>query len=185
MNDLKPGTYFVFEGDPYEVLTSQHVKMQQRRPVMQTRIKNLKTGKVLDRNFQSSDNFEEAELAKKEVRFLYSRRGEYWFAEKSDPRKRFFLPEEFLDDSRIFIKENSLVTALEFNAKIISLEIPVKVDLKVTQAPPAVKGNTATGGTKQVTLETGAEINVPLFVDVGDVIRVNTRTKEYNERVQA
>jgi len=184
MNDLKIGTFFIIEGQPYEVLYSQHLKMQQRRPVMQTKIKNLLTGKIVERNFQQSDYFEKADIQKKEVKFLYAHREQFWFSEADDPSKRFQLTEDIIGDSTRFLKPNTMVTSLLFNDKIINIELPVKIDFKVIEAPPSTRGNTAQGGTKQVKLEGGAFINVPLFIEEGDIVRVNTQTGEYTERVE-
>ena len=184
MNDLRKGIFFTFEGQPYEILFSQHLKMQQRRPVMQTRMKNLISGKIVERNFQQSDNFEEADIQKKQVRFLYSHRNEHWFSEKDDSSKRFRLDSKIIGDSTAFLKPNTAVTALLFNDSIINIELPVKMDFKVVEAPPSTRGNTAQGGTKQVKTETGAMVNVPLFVEEGDIIRINTETGEYAERVE-
>ena len=184
MNDLRTGIFFILEGQPFEVLFSQHLKMQQRRPVMQTKIKNLLTGKTVERNFQQSDYFEEADIQKKEVKFLYFHRGEFWFSEIDDPVKRFKLGEDIIGESSHFLKPNTLISSLLFNGKIINIELPVKMDFKVIEAPPSVRGNTAQGGTKQIKLETGALINTPLFIEEGDIIRINTQTGEYAERVE-
>ena len=184
MNDLKIGTFFIWEGQPYEVLYSQHLKMQQRRPVRQTKIKNLLTGKVIEKNFQQSDYFEEADIQKKEVKFLYSHRDEFWFSEADDTSKRFKLGENIIGDSTGFLKPDILISALLFNGEIINIELPVKIDFKVIEAPPSTRGNTAQGGTKQVKMETGIMIDVPLFIEEGDVVRVNTQTGEYTERVE-
>lgn len=184
MNDLKIGTFFILEGQPFEVLYSQHLKMQQRRPVMQTRIKNLLTGKIVERNFQQSDYFEEADIQKKEVKFLYSHRDEFWFSEVDDQSKRFKLGENIISEVSHFLKPNTLILALLFNGVIINIELPVKMDFKVIEAPPSTRGNTAQGGTKQVKLETGIMMDVPLFINEGDTIKVNTQTGEYTERVE-
>jgi len=185
MNDLKPGIYFIFEGQPYEVFKAQHLKMQQRRPVMQTKIKNLVNGKVVERNFQQSDYFEEADIQKKDVRFLYSHRGEFWFSKVDNPSARFMLDQEIIGkEPSKFLKPNTVVMALLFNSQIINVELPVKMDFKVIEAPPSVRGNTAQGGTKQVTIESGTTVNVPLFINEGDIIRINTQTGEYSERVE-
>lgn len=181
--DLTKGTFFVMEGDPYEVLEAHFLRMQQRKAVVQTKIRNLVTGKVLDRNFQPSDNFEEAELERREAVFIYQNRGEFWFHESGDPKKRFELPEAVLGEAGKFLKVNTIITALYFKEKVIQVKLPIKMDLKVTEAPPALKGNTAQGGTKVVILESGAKISVPLFVDEGDVVKINTETGEYVERV--
>lgn len=184
MNDLKSGVYFIINGEPYEILEAHHLKMQQRRPVLQTKIKALKTGKVLERNFQQSDQFEKANIKRQSIKYIYSHRGEYWFADPQNPSKRFKLDESLLEGTKEFLKQNTIVEALKFDENIINIEMPIKMDLKVTEAPPAIKGNTAQGGVKQVTLETDAKINAPLFIEQGDIIRINTRTGEYVERVE-
>jgi len=182
--DLKKGVFFVMNGEPYEVLESHFLRMQQRKAVVQTKIRNLASGKVLDRNFQPSDGFEEAEVGKVPAVFIYSHRGEHWFAEDGNPKNRFMLSPEIVGESFQFLKPNTKVTALAFGEKIIKVTLPVKMDFEVAEAPPAIKGNTAQGGTKVVTLEGGAKISVPLFVNAGDIVRVNTETGEYVERVE-
>lgn len=182
--DLTKGIIFVMNGQPYEVLESHFLRMQQRKAVVQTKIRNLITGKVLDRNFQPSDNFEEAEIEKKQAIFIYSHRDQYWFHEEGNPKSRFSLPTEVLGDSRQFLKSNMKVSTVVYSGKVIRVIFPIKVDLEVIEAPPSIKGSTAQGGTKQVTIEGGAKIAAPLFVNAGDVIRVNTETGEYVERVQ-
>jgi elongation factor P len=183
MNDLKAGIFFIFEGQPFVVLESHHLKMQQRRPVMQTRIKNLINGKIIERNFQQSDKLEEADIQKKEVNFIYSHKNEYWFHHKGKPGERFILKKELLGDATKFLKPNTEIEALTFSDEVINITLPIKLDYKVTEAPPTIKGSTASGGVKQVTIETGAVINVPLFIEQGDMIRINTHTGEYAERV--
>ena len=182
--DLKKGAMFVMNKEPWEVVESNFLRMQQRKAVVQAKIKNLVTGKVLDRNFQPSDNFEEAEVLKKDAVFIYSSRGEAWFHETGNPKSRFSLPETVIGEKAQFLKQNTSVKTVVFNEKIIGIIPPIKMELKVTEAPPAVKGNTAQGGSKVVTLETGAKISVPLFVNEGDIVKVNTETGEYTERVE-
>jgi elongation factor P len=116
--------------------------------------------------------------------FIYHNRGQYWFNDKGNPKNRFFLTEEVIGNAGQFLKAATEVKAFKFKGKIINIELPIKVDLKVTEAPPAVRGDTAQGGTKTVTLETGAKVNVPLFINEGDIIRVNTASGEYTERVE-
>jgi len=183
MNDLKAGIFFVFEGQPFVILESHHLKMQQQRPVMQTRIKNLINGKIIERNFQQSDKFEGADIQKKEVTFIYSHKNEYWFHHKSKPSERFTLKKELLENTTKFLKPNTEIEALTFNDEIINITLPIKLDFKVIEAPPSIKGDTASGGIKQITIETGAVINAPLFIEQGDTIRINTHTGEYAERV--
>jgi len=182
VNELKPKTFFIFEGQPWVVLESHHLKMQQRRPVVQTRIRNLLNGKIIEHNFAQSDVFEEADIRREEVKFLYSHRDEYWFSHKDDPSKRFKLGEEIIGDATKYLKSNTLVEAILFNDQIINIELPVKMDFKVVEAPPAIRGDTAQGGVKQVVIETGATINTPLFIEEGDIIRINTETGQYVER---
>jgi len=183
VNELKPKTFFIFEGQPWVVLEAHHLKMQQRRPVVQTRIKNLLNGKIVERNFAQSDVFEEADIKRDEVKFLYNHRDEYWFSKKDDPSKRFLLDEEILGDTTKYLKNNLIVGAILFNDQIINIELPVKMDFKVIEAPPAIRGDTAQGGVKQVVIETGATVNTPLFVEERDTIRINTETGQYVERV--
>ena len=188
-NDLKPGTFMVFEGQPYVVMEFHFLRMQQRKPVVQTKIRNIITGKTVEKTFQPSDKFEEAEIETKPIKYLYSNKparrgggGEHWFCEKDNPSARFKLEESVVPAFIDLLKTNSLVDAKLFNEKIIGLEPPVKVELKVVEAPPSVKGNTAQGGNKQVKVETGAMINTPLFVNEGDIIVINTETRQYVER---
>ena len=183
-NDITPKKFIVLDHEPYEVLSSHVFRKQQRKPVNQTKLKNLLTGKVTERSFHQSENVQEAELPIRLFTFLYENRGEYWFCEPGNPRNRFSYSENVVGLQGKFFKANTDVEALFFNEKIVSFKIPIKVDLKVVSAPPAVRGNTAQGGSKQVTLENKMEIQVPLFIEEGDVVRVNTQTGEYTERVE-
>ncbi len=181
--DLKKGTQFIYEGQPWEVLDSLHVKMAQRRPVVQTKIKNLLNGSVQEKTFQQGDMFEEAELVKKNIKFLYSNKGQYFFCEENDPSKRFSFKEDQLGPQAKFFKPNSLVEGIIFNENIITVKAPIKVTLKIKESPPGIKGDRAQGGTKEAILESGAVIQVPLFIEEGDVIEINTETGEYVKRV--
>ena len=171
------------DGAPYEVLETHFLRMQQRKAVVQTKIRNLITGKILDRNFQASDFFEEAEIERKSAMFIYESKGEYWFHEEGNPRNRFALDTELLGNQGRFLKPNTKVMTMVFDDKVIKVDIPIKMEFKVVEAPPAIRGNTAQGGTKQVTIEGGAKVNVPLFINEGESIRINTQTGEYVERV--
>jgi len=182
--DLKKGTLFIYEGQPYEVIESSFLRMQQRKAVVQTKIRNLATGKILDRNWQASDEFEEAEVDRMNAVFIYQSKEEYWFHEKGNPKNRFALLGDIIGTQGKFLKPNTEIAALVWNGKVITASIPIKMEFRVLEAPPAIKGNTAQGGSKQVTIEGGAVVNVPLFVNEGDVIRINTETGDYVERVQ-
>jgi len=182
-NEITSKKFIVLDGAPYEVLDAHIFRMQQRKPVNQAKLKNLITGKISEYTFHQADKAEEADLQKKQAKYLYNNKGEWWFCEPDDPSKRFKISAEMIGDSGKFLKANSLIDLMVFNEQIIGVKLPIKVELKVTEAPPAVRGNTVQGGTKQVTLETGATIQTPLFVNEGDIVRVNTETGEYVERV--
>ena len=181
--DLMKGVLFLFEGAPYEVLETHFARMQQRKAVVQTKIRNLMTGKILDRNFQASDTFEEAEIEKRHAIFIYESKGQYWFHEEGNPKARFSLDAEMLGDRGQFLKPNTKVMTVVWDEKVITVEIPIKMEFKVIEAPPGIRGNTSQGGTKQVVVEGGAKVNVPLFINEGEMIRINTTTGEYVERV--
>lgn len=183
-NEITVGKYINLNGEPYEVVSSQVSRKQANKPVNKTKIKSLISGRVVEKVFHVSDKANEADIETQEIKYLYNNRGEYWFCEKNDPSKRFSLSEDVVGNMSKFIKENSIVSATLFDEKIVGVQIPIKITLKVTEAPPAVKGNTATGATKQVTLETGLMVNTPLFINEGDAIRINTETIEYTERAE-
>ncbi len=184
INDLEPGLVVSIDGDPYEILEAAHQHIGRGGSNVQTRIRNLRTGAVLSRNFKPADKFEEVEVEKQRVVFLYVNRGEFWFCEEGKPANRFVLTADAIGESAVFLKPNTVVEAILANEKILNIELPIKVDLKVVEAPPGIRGNTAQGGTKMVKLETGAEVSVPLFINEGDIVRVNTQTKLYTERVE-
>lgn len=182
-NEIKERKYIIYENEPYEVLTSHVFRKQQRKPVNATKLKNLITGSVKEISFHVSEKVEEAEIDSREAKYLYSNRGEYCFADPTDPSKRFTMKEELVGPQGKFLKPNTIIEIQSFQDRHVGFKLPVKVDLKVVEAPPAVKGDTAKGGTKQVKLETGAFINAPLFINEGEMIRINTETGEYVERV--
>lgn len=184
INDLKNGLVVVIDREPYVILSVRHQHIGRGGSSIQTKLRKLTTGQVLDRNFKPSDEFEEADIEKFKATYLYESRGIYWFSEAGNPKNRFSFTAEDLGDEVDYFKPNIEVTAIKFNEKIISVELPIKIDYKVTEAPPAVKGDTAQGGTKVVVVESGAKASVPLFISEGDVIRLNTQTGEYVERVE-
>ena len=183
-NELKIGTMFKFEGIPYEVTEYEFLRMQQRKPVAKTKIRNLFTGQILERNFHQNEALESIEVDKITITYLYNHRGEFWFCEKGNPKNRFKIPEEKIGPQSRFLKPNSDITAMKLDEQILTIKGPIKADLKVTEAPPGERGNTAQGGSKMAILETGAQVAVPLFVNTGDVIRINTETGQYTERVE-
>ncbi|KKU49578.1 MAG: Elongation factor P [Parcubacteria group bacterium GW2011_GWB1_49_7] len=175
--------YIIYENEPWEVIGSHVFRKQQRKPVNATKLKNLMTSRITEVSFHVSEKVEEAEIDKKEVKYLYTNRGEFWFCESKDPSKRFELPEEMIGSGAKFLKPNTIVDAMLFDDRIIGIKFPIKMELKVVEAHEATRGNTAQGATKSVKLETGAEIQVPMFVKEGDVVRVNTETGQYTDRV--
>lgn len=183
-NDLKKGVQIIIDDQPYEVLESSHLKKAQRRVVIQTKIRNLITGGVFDRNFHQGDVFEEAGLSRITAKFMYVHRDKYFFSEAENPSKRFDLTKEQIGSALKFLKPNQLVDGLIFQNKIISVSLPIKIQLKVTEAPPGVRGDRAQGGTKIAALETGAKINVPLFINEGDTIEINTQEETYVRRIE-
>ncbi len=182
-SDIVERKYIVLDGEPWEVITSHVFRKQQRKPVNATKLKNLITGKVTERSFHVSEKVEEAEIDSKKVKFLYANRGEFWFCDPTDASQRFKIEETVIGTQAKFIKKDAVIDLLSFDEKMIGIKMPIKVELIVTEAHPAVKGNTAQGGTKTVKLETGAEIQVPMFIKEGEVVRVNSETGEYAERV--
>ncbi len=186
-SELKKGSFIAVDGAPYIVLSCSHSHIGRGGAVVQTKIRNLKTGTILERNFRVGDSIKESEIRKMQARFIYERRGEYWFHERSVPANRFFISRGALGDKALFLKPEMEVTALkqveEDKEEIINIELPIKADYKVIEAPPGIRGNTADGGKKTATIEGGLKVSVPLFIEEGDTIRINTETKEYAERI--
>ena len=183
-NEILPKKYIVVDGEVFIVVSSHIFRKQQRKPVNQTKIKNVRTGKVIEKTFHGSEKVEEADLENQTLKYLYNAKGEYWFCEENNPKNRFSIDGYMMGDQGKFVKENTLLESVSFQNEIVGFKIPIKVDLLVKDAPPAVKGNSAQGATKQIVLETGAEINAPLFINEGDIVRINTETGEYAERVE-
>lgn len=184
-DEIKERKYIVFNDEPWEVLSSHVFRKQQRKPVNATKIKNLITGKVTEQSFHVSEKVEEAQIDSNEAKYLYNSKGDFWFCDPKDPSKRFSLKEDMIGPRGRFLKANSIIEVLSFEDTTIGVKMPIKMELKVVEAHPAVKGNTAQGASKIVKLETGAEIAVPMFIKEGEIIRVNTETGEYTERAVA
>lgn len=182
-NEILPKKVILLNDEPYEVLDAHVFRKQQRKPVNQTKLRHLITGKVTEQSFHVSEKVEEADLSTKAVKYLYTNRNEWWFCADQNPSDRFKLETEVIGPQAKFLKANMVVDALVFDERIIGLRLPIKMDLLVKEAPPAVRGNTAQGGNKQIILETGAVINAPLFINEGDLVRINTETGDYVERV--
>ncbi|MFH0819905.1 MAG: elongation factor P [bacterium] len=183
LNDIKQGLCLKINNEPYQVVEAHFMRCQQRKPVMQTKLKNLLSGKVLEINFKPGDKVEEADLEKHKANFLYQDAQGYFFMD-NETFEQFNFSAEQLNERVKFLKEGIEVIVLYFNNQPVNIELPKKIDYKVISSPPAVRGDTAQGSaTKQVTLETGLIVNAPLFVKEGDILRVNTDTGLYVERV--
>lgn len=181
MNDLKPGTLIELDGEPYQVLESNHNKVAQRRPVMQTKIKNIITGKVRAETFQQSDKIAEADIERVKAKFIYRTRDQFFF--QSDDGEKMNLNEDLLGEKTSYLKKDMPVEIFIFDGKPISVELPIKIVLEVKDAPPAAKGDTVQNALKDVTVETGAVVKTPMFVETGDKIEIDTRTGQYIRRV--
>lgn len=177
------------EGEPYEVMASHVFRKQQRKPVNATKLKNLLSGRVVEHSFQVSDKIDEADISKKPVKFIYESKGEFWFHPENKPADRFTISPNLIGDKKNWMKANDTYNTIVWTneddeEQIIGVDLPIKMTLRVKEASPAIKGNTSSGALKTITLETGAEINVPLFINEGDFVIVNTDTGEYVGRAE-
>ncbi len=180
-NEIKTGKVIQINNEPYSVVKIDHHKMARGGAVLKTRLRNLINGSILDKTFQGNEKCEEADIEKKKANFMYQDEKEAYFMD-SQSYEQFSLLLTQTGEKQKFLKEGIDVDVLYFDSQPVTIELPIKVELKVVSAPPGVKGNSAGSVTKIVELETGAKINVPLFVNEGDIIRVNTETGEYVER---
>lgn len=184
-SEIKPGKVIIFNDEPWLVLSYHVFRKQMRKPVNNTKIKNLKNGRVIEQTFHAKETIEEAELEKKNVVFIFRKGDEFWFHTAGDKSDRFPLAADLIGDQGKYIKNNAELSALVFDDEIIGVTVPIKVELTVTEAMEAVKGNTSSGGAqKEVTLETGASMMVPMFINQGDIIAINTESGTYTERVE-
>jgi elongation factor P len=181
--DFKKGLKIEIDGIPYAIVEFLHVKPGKGGAFVRTKIKNLMTGKVLDQTFRSGEKVKRPDLAEREMQFLY-RDGDSFFMMDNETYEQLALTSEQLGDAVLYLIENLNLKVLFFNQQPVAVEVPNFVELTVAQAEPGVKGDTASGGTKPATLESGAVIQVPLFINEGDRVRVDTRTGTYIERAK-
>ena len=182
ISDLQTGTYILWQGEPAQIIWREHTKLGRGGAILRTKIRGLLTGAIYDNAFKGNDSVEEAEISRRQAQYLY-REGVTLHFMLQDDYDQFKLSEKVVGDAAKFLKEGLTVDVLCYDRKPINVHLPIKVDLKVTYAEPATRGNTAQGNvTKPVELETGARINAPLFIKSGDIIRVNTQTGVYVER---
>ena len=187
-SEIREKKIIIHNDEPCEVIESHVARTQQRKPQNQVKLKSLIAGKTIAATFHVSDSADEADIEKRDVTFLYANKGEYWFCDPNNKANRFKLGEELMGETSKFLKQNGNVTALVWTneddeEKIIKISLPIKMEFIVKEAPPAVRGDTSKGGNKIITLENGATLNAPMFINEGDVVSVNTETGEYVERV--
>ncbi len=182
ISDIKIGTAITHNGQPYIVIYAQHAKQGRGGANLKTKLKNLITGANLEITYSGSDKAQEADLERAKANFLYKEGDSYYFMD-NESYEQFDLPKETIGDPVDFLKEGVTVDVLIFEGRPVSVKLPTKVELQVSETPPGVKGDTAGAAMKTAVLETGKEIRVPLFINQGELIRVNTETEEYVERV--
>lgn len=179
--DFRNGVTFEMDGNVLQVIEFQHVKPGKGAAFVRTKLKNVITGAVTETTFNPSDKFPTAYIERKDMQYLYND-GELYYFMDTDTYDQIPLNADTLTDSFKFVKENMIIKVLSYKGNVFGIEPPFFVELEITQTEPGLKGDTATGATKNATLETGAVIKVPLFINEGDMIRVDTRTGEYMER---
>ncbi len=180
--DFRNGLTFEYDGNVYQVVEFQHVKPGKGAAFVRTKMKNVMTGGVVERTFNPTEKVEPARIERKDMEYLYEDSGLYYFMDQ-ETYDQIPLSEDQLGDALKFVMENMTVKILSYKGNVFAVEPPTFVEMKVTATEPGVKGNTATNVTKPATVESGAIITVPMFVNEGDTIRIDTRTGEYMERV--
>ncbi|MFH1655542.1 MAG: elongation factor P [Candidatus Omnitrophota bacterium] len=181
ITQLKPGLSILINNEIYSVMEYQHVKPGKGGAFVRTRLKNLITGSVIDKTFKSDDKIQDAYIEQKKLRYIYHDGNLYHFMDQ-DTFEDSIISKEQMGNTIKFLKDNLDVTAFFYKDRLIRIELPTFINLKIKQTEPGVRGDTAKAATKPAELETGAVVQVPLFVDVGDVIKVDTRTESYVER---
>lgn len=183
MNDLRVGTFIQFNNEAYEVVSSSHMQTGRGGAVMRTKLRNIVSGATLEHTFKPSEKIEDANLTRSKASFLYADDDSLHFMDQTN-FEQFFIPLKSFEEKAKFLKDGLLVDVLLANDSPLTVQIPTKVEYEVKEAPPGVKGDTATNVFKTITLENDMEIRAPLFINVGDVVRVNTDSGEYTERVK-
>ena len=183
-SEILPKKVIDFNDEPCLVLSAHVFRKQQRKPVNNTKLKGLKSGRVIEQTFHQNETATEADLETRSVTFIFQKPDEYWFHTTGTPSDRFALAQHVIGDQARFLQPKAEYDALLYQDEIISLKFPIKIDVRVTEAMPAVKGNTSSSAEKEVTIETGTTVMVPMFINEDDIIRVNTETGTYAERVE-
>ena len=179
--ELRKEVAIELDGEIYQILEYQHVKMQQRQPVVKLKLRDVRSGNVTERNFQSGDKVTTVFLEHRPVQYLYSDGDLYHFMD-NDSYEQIMLTYAQMGESTNYLKEGLMLEILTCKGDTVAIELPTSVELQVTETEPGFKGDRATAGTKAAKLETGATTQVPLFINTGDIIKVNTRTGEYIEK---
>lgn len=182
--DFRSGLKLMIDSDPFEIIDYQHVKPGKGGAFVRTKLRNLKTSNVIDKTFRSGERFEAAAVEDREMQFLYAQGQEFSFMDTAT-YDQLTLPADQLGGSKDFIKENMVVRIMFYEGRPLEVQLPTFVELQVAQTAPGIKGDTASGGSKPATLETGAVIKVPFHINPGDVVKIDTRSASYVERVQA
>jgi elongation factor P len=182
-SDFRNGMSIELDGEIFTIVEFQHVKPGKGGAFVRTKLKNVKTGATIDKTFRAGEKMEQAILERKPMSYLYSSDGEHFFMDM-ETYDQVSLPGAVLGDGARYLKENTEVQMLMHKERIIGADVPFFMELEVTDTDPGIRGDTASGGSKPATLETGAVVNVPLFVNIGDRIKVDTRNNQYLERVK-
>ena len=183
ISDIKVGTIMQFRGAPYEAIFVEHSKQGRGGAILRTKLRNLENGAIIENTFKGADKVDEANLSYKKAQYLYKEDDKYFFMDNTT-FEQTEMTREIIGDPANFLKEEMAVELVVINGKVMNVRIPIKVDLKVTYTEPGYKGNTQSTAFKPATLETGAQIQVPLFIDNEEMIRVDSRTGTYVERVK-
>lgn len=183
-SDFKKGLKVLIDGQPYSIVDFQHVKPGKGNQFTRTKLKNIITGSNLEKTYKSGEKFEVPDVMTRDCQFLYQDENGFHFMDKENYNQHSLHPDD-LGDTPNYLTENLEVTVLFFNDRAIGVDVPNTVKLLVTQTDPGLKGNTVTGGSKPATLQTGLVVNVPLHINEGDLLKVDTRTGEYMERVSS
>ena len=183
-SDFRTGLIIKFKNDLYNIVEFQHVKPGKGGAFVRSTLKNLRTGRVLENTFRAGEKVEVVRVERRKYQYLYSE-GDMLVCMDNETYEQINVPKELFSDGLKFLKESEEVEILFNGSEIISVEIPIFINLKVVETEPGFKGDTATGAMKPAKLETGAQINVPLFINEGDILKVDTRTGEYSERVKS
>ena len=180
-NDFRPGVTIEIDNQVWQVVDFQHVKPGKGAAFVRAKIKNLQTGAVVERTFNAGEKLPRAHVDRRPMQYLYESDGSYNFMD-NETYDQIMLTKEQLDTALNFLKENMEISIMFFNGVVIGVELPNSVDLEVVETDPGIRGDTATGGTKPAKLETGYVVKVPLFINTGDVLRIDTRSGDYIER---